>query len=40
MDKLIRKIAVFTAAASLVFVIGSAKADDTDVYMKCSFFLP
>ncbi len=40
MDTMIRKIALTTAIAALVCVTGSARADDTDVYMNAGSGLP
>lgn len=40
MDTTLLKSALSTALAALVFVIGSAQADDTDVYMNPGAGLP
>jgi type IV pilus assembly protein PilY1 len=40
MDTMIRKIALTTALAALVCTVGSARADDTDVYMNPGSGLP
>jgi type IV pilus assembly protein PilY1 len=40
MDTMIRKIALTTALATLVCTVGSARADDTDVYMNPGSGLP
>ena len=40
MDTMIRKIALTTAIATLICTIGSARADDTDVYMNPGSGLP
>ena len=40
MDTMIKKIALTTALAALVCTVGSARADDTDVYMNPGSGLP
>ena len=40
MDTMIKKIALTTALAALVYTVGSARADDTDVYMNPGSGLP
>ena len=40
MDTMIRKIALTTALAALVCTVGSARADDTDVYINPGSGLP
>ena len=40
MDTMIRKIALTTAVAALVCAVGSARADDTDVYINPGSGLP
>jgi hypothetical protein len=40
MDTKIMKFSVMSALATLIFVIGSAQADDTDVYMNPGAGLP
>ena len=40
MDTIIRKIVLTTALAALVCTVGSARADDTDVYINPGSGLP